>query len=242
MVLLKLQCPPERRKAVIALTSSTSSPTCQIHPPAAAQAQPNFQIILTLRIERSTQPDRAITICTHGTVFAESDGQGLDMLAVGTFGPLTSTSDPSKTINLGQWKPHHLQHGREPQSPNLRERDGLEFLTIPANGQVEVRHDMSIDRMFEHESDRRREDLKPGETYRFRVSSGYLGTKWWCWGDLEGELKDKKLSAWQEGINFGKAEKPSPEQIEEEGWVLGANPAELAFEDKTGDIKFEFVD
>ncbi|KAI4172172.1 MAG: hypothetical protein LQ343_003732 [Gyalolechia ehrenbergii] len=56
-------------------------------------------------------------------------------------------------------------------------------------------------------------------------------------GDLKGDLKDKKLSAWQEGNRFKKAEKPSPERVEEEGWTLGANPAQSAFEDKTGDAE-----
>ena len=59
---------------------------------------------------------------------------------------------------------------------------------------------------------------------------------------MKSDLKDKKLSAWQEGINFEKAEKPTPEQVENEGWVLGGNPAELTFEDRTGSAEFQFVD
>lgn len=88
--------------------------------------------------------------------------------------------------------------------------------------------------MFKYEGTLTKDDLKAGDVYHFGINSGYLGTTWWCWGDMEGDLKDKKLSAWQEGINLGKAEKPTLEQVEKEGWVLGGNPTELAFEDRTG--------
>lgn len=239
MVLLKLKCPPERRKAVIAVTLSTSSPTC--HLGATAETEPYFQIVLTLRIEHSTQPHQAITVCTQCTAFATSEEDaGLDTLALGTFSLSDSNGDPQKRINLGHLRPHYA-HGADVKSPNLRERPWLEFLTIPADGEVEIRHDVSISRMFKYEDRLSREDINPGEIYRFRVNPDYLGTSWWCWGDLGKDLKDKKLSAWQEGINFEKAEKPSPEQVQGEGWILGANPAELIFEDRSGDAKFEFV-
>ncbi|KAI4189809.1 MAG: hypothetical protein LQ346_005057 [Caloplaca aetnensis] len=240
MVLLKLKCPPERRKAVVAVSLSTSSPTCSLG--AAEGSNPPFQVVLALRLENSSQPGRPVTICTQGTVFAPADeGGGLDTLALGTVGPLFSNSDAQKKISLGHFKPHHARAERPP-SADLKERDWLNFLTIPADGVVQVRHDLPLSRMFRYEDSLTKDDLKAGDTYHFGINSGYLGTTWWCWGDLEGDLKDKKLSAWQEGINFEKAEKPTPEQIEKEGWVLGANPAELAFEDKTGSAQFRFVD
>ncbi|KAL8883304.1 MAG: hypothetical protein Q9192_007267, partial [Flavoplaca navasiana] len=215
MVLLKLTCPPERRKAVVAATLSTSSPTFSL---SAEDSSAPLQIIITLRLENSTQPGRAITIRTGGTVFAPPpEGGGLDTLALGTFGPLISNSDPERRINLGQLKPHHLHTGEGPPSPNLKEREGIQFLTIPADGSAQVRHDLPISRIFEYEGTLTKEDLKPGDVYHLGINSGYLGTTWWCWGDMEGDLKDKKLSAWQEGINFGKAEKPTPEQVEKEG-------------------------
>lgn len=240
MVLLKLTCPPERRKAVVAVSLSTSSPTCSNK--AAEGSNPPFQIVLTLRLENSTQPGCPVTICTQGTVFAPSNaGDGLDTLALGTVGPLLSSSDPQKKISLGHFKVHHARAARPP-SANLKERDWLHFLTIPADGAVQVRHDLPISLMFRYEDSLTKDDLKAGDTYHFSISSGYFGTSWWCWGDLEVDLRHKKLSAWQEGINFEKAEKPTPAQIEKEGWVLGANPAELAFEDKPGSAEFQFVD
>lgn len=105
-----------------------------------------------------------------------------------------------------------------------------------------VRHDLPVSQTLRYEDSLTKNELKPRITYHFGITSGYLDTTWWCWGDLEGDLKDKKLSAWQEGTNFEKAEKPTPEQVEKEGWVLGANPAKLALEDKTGSAEFQFVD
>ncbi|KAL8915757.1 MAG: hypothetical protein Q9172_006691 [Xanthocarpia lactea] len=239
MVLLKFKCPPERRKAVVAISLSTSPPTCSLG--AAEGSTPPFRIVLTLRLDHSTQPGRPITICTRGTVFAPSyEGGGLDTLALGTVGPLISNSDPQKQISLGYFKPHYA-HAAGPPSANLKDRDWLDFLTIPAEGAVQVRHDLPISRMFQYEDRLTKDDLKAGDTYHFSINTGYLGTSWWCWGDLDGDLKEKKLSAWQEGINFEKAEKPTPEQVEKEGWVLGENPAELAFEDRTGSAELQFV-
>ena len=47
--------------------------------------------------------------------------------------------------------------------------------------------------------------MRPGEKWRIRLADGYVGTTWWCWEGLDGELQGKKLSAWQDGINFEKA-------------------------------------
>ena len=239
MVLLKLKCPPERRKAVVAVSLSTSPPTCSLG--AAEGSTPPFQIVLTLRPDNS--PNQIVlSLSAPGAPFAPSyEGGGLDTLALGTVGPLISNSDPQKQISLGHFKPHHAR-AAGPPSANLKERDWLDFLTIPAEGAVQVRHDLPISRMFEYEDRLTKDDMKVGDTYHFGIHTGYLGTTWWCWGDLDGDLKEKKLSAWQEGINFEKAEKPTPEQVEKEGWVLGENPAELAFEDRTGSAEFQFVD
>ncbi|KAL9003572.1 MAG: hypothetical protein Q9188_003572 [Gyalolechia gomerana] len=216
-------------------------PTCQLHTTTAG-TEPNFPIILTLCLEHSTQPDQAITVCTRGTAFATSDGDaGLDTLALGAFSPLTAKSDSQKRIKLGTPEASLCEQGRFEILRSERARLAR-FSDHPSRREVEVRHVMPMGQMFRYEDRLSREDLKLGETYRFHIYPDYMGTTWWCWGDLEGNLKDKKLSARQEGIHFENAEKPSPERVEEEGWTLGANPAELAFEDTTGDAEFEFVD
>ncbi|KAL8817039.1 MAG: hypothetical protein Q9223_004051 [Gallowayella weberi] len=240
MVLLKMKCPPERRKATITVSVSASSPTCSLDP--AEGSNDPFQIVIALHIENTIQPDRAITFCTNGTVFAPSTPDaGIDTLGLGTIGPLVSTERPDKRIQLGNFKPHAARTS-QPKSDDLKEHEHLHLLTIPANGEIQIKHNLPVSRMLKYDSHLAKQDLHPGESYRFRLNPDYVGTTWWCWGDLEGDLADKKLSAWQEGLNPEKIEKPTPSEVEDENWVLGGNPAELAFEEKTGDVGFQLVE
>ena len=240
MVLLKLRCSPERRKAVIAVTLSTSSPTLSLNAPEDPLNP--FQIIIGLRIAESIQPGQAITICTKGTVFQPTEeGVSLDTLALGTISGLVSSTNLEKKISFGHFK-LHLARRSDSQSPDLRKRDWLHFITIPAEGQVQITHNLPISRIFRYEDRLSKDDLRSGESYRMRINPGYLGTTWWCWGDLEGNLMDKKLSAWQEGITLDRAEKPKPEEIERDGWILGENNAELTFDDQSNYAEFQFVE
>jgi hypothetical protein len=55
---------------------------------------------------------------------------------------------------------------------------------------------------------------------------------------LDGELKDKRLSAWRDGP---KEHHTTPKPMGDE-WVLGRHPMELVFEDRTEDATFRFVE
>ncbi len=55
-------------------------------------------------------------------------------------------------------------------------------------------------------------------------------------------MKDKKFSAWQEGITLDRAEKPKPEEIERDGWILGGDNAELTFDDQGRYAEIQFVE
>ncbi|KAL8733442.1 MAG: hypothetical protein Q9166_002068 [cf. Caloplaca sp. 2 TL-2023] len=149
--------------------------------------------------------------------------------------------DPDKKIHLENFKPHAAR-GQKLKTNNLKEREFLHFLTIPEKGEVRITHDLPVVRMFKYDSHMTSKNLTSGESYRFRLNPDYMGTTWWCWGNLEGSLADEKLSAWQEGLNPEKVEKPTEEQVQKEGRVLGGNPVEVAFEEKTRDVKFRFVD
>lgn len=240
MVLLKVKCPPELRKATIAVRLSTSSPTCFVDPNEEGSDHP-FQIVLSLRIKFSTQPGRAITILTRHSVFEQSEpGAGFDILSRNTFTALTSTTDSSRSIHLGNLMPHYVWSSQA-KPLDLKERYGGEgeLLTIPADGtEVQIRHDMPISRILLREPSWSRDDLRSGESFRFRMNPAYLVTSWWCWGDLEGELKGKKLSQWQSGINPSRAERPSEEKLESGEWVVGERLAGLAFEDEGGEVEF----
>lgn len=73
-----------------------------------------------------------------------------------------------------------------------------------------------------------------------------MGTTWWCWGDLDGDLRGKKFSPWRkgwEGRNVG-VEKPSKEEMDGEGgeWVVGEDLRELWVEGRNDHAVFQFVE
>jgi hypothetical protein len=235
MVFLKRRCPSERRKAIIAVNATLSSDTLAVDESKNNDDDPQFELHISLSIAESTRPGESITICTNKSVFAPAQPEDeLDTLAQKT-ASLTSTSDSARRINLGQYI---IGAGRPstPPSADLKERPSTHLLTIPANGEVVITHDLSLARIFKYE-----ERLTPadvvGETWRLKLSEGAIGTSWWCWGDLAGGLKDKRLSAWREGL--GHQTTPRPEGDE---WVLGCDTLELVFEDQTRDATFRFVD
>jgi hypothetical protein len=132
-----------------------------------------------------------------------------------------------------------IVHRRRPdpeRSSDLKERPWTQLLTIPAEGEVVITHDLPLARMFKYE-----QRLKPadvvGETWRANIADGGIGTRWWCWGSLDGELKDKCLSAWRDGLEHHSTPKPTGDE-----WVLGRHPMELVFEDRTEDASFRFVE
>jgi hypothetical protein len=199
------------------------------------------RLLISLRIVETTQPGQAITICTDNSVFAlshpddddDDDDDSLDMLALKK-ASLASTSDASRHINLGMFNLH--QRPDPEQSSDLRQRPATQLLTIPAQGEVVIAHDLPLARMFKHEGTLKPADVV-GETWRPKIFGGAVGTSWWCWGGLDGELKDKRLSAWREWLNHQSTLKQTGEE-----WVLGRHPMELVFEDRTEDASFRFVE
>lgn len=120
----------------------------------------------------------------------------------------------------------------------------MNFITIPALGTIVVAHDLPLSRIFQFESDVTRESVRSGEEYSIALNEGYVGTMWWCWGDLEGEdLKEKRFSEWRKGwdrYNLGGVEKPGKD---EEGWVVVEDLEELWIEDHTdGRVLITFVE
>ena len=73
-----------------------------------------------------------------------------------------------------------------------------------------------------------------------RVSQDNNVTTWWCWGNLNDCLKGRKLHAYQKGFQYNDVGRPSDEEIDEGGWVLGEHPSHLGFEDRTGGGYEEF--
>lgn len=120
---------------------------------------------------------------------------------------------------------------------NLRGRN-LEWTTIPNIREAEVTHELSIARLFAHADTVEGGELQIGERFQMHMSDGYIGTSWWCWGDLESDLKNKPFHAWQKGINLLDASFPA----DPDNWALGEDPSELKFEDHSGWVDFEVVE
>ena len=223
MVLLKLRCDPEDIKATIAVTFSASN--------LSLSSDPVLRLKIHLRILESTQ-DQPITKCTSHTTCALEE----DLISQGVFGGgLLSTSNPNRRISLGMLRPHYPRSSESPV--NLRECN-LEWATIPTTGEAEVTHELSMSRLFAHADTVEGGELKTGERFKMHMSDGFIGTSWWCWGDLESDLKTKPFHAWQKGINFLDAPFPA----DPDNWVLGEDPSELKFEDRSGWVDFEVVE
>ena len=150
---------PEDRQALIEVKNTTSSPTLSL---SASPPQP-FHLVLTLRIKESTQPSIPITISTYDISF-ESRSPGFDILARGAFTRLESLTNPGKTHSLGQFHPNI--RCANPPPVNLKDRAWLTWLTLPRNGEeVQVRHDLSLERIMKYELLEKKEDLVAGEKW-----------------------------------------------------------------------------
>jgi hypothetical protein len=127
--------------------------------------------------------------------------------------PLRSTKQPAKHAAppaLG-----YIAHGRGGLTRDLR--GTWDFITIPPVGQenegkenpeVVVRHLLPRDDLRFYRTDGVQRDVKPEKGERFVIgpSPGGLGTFWWRWGDLRGDLAGKKFWAdeWWNGGEDGK--------------------------------------
>ncbi|PWY68714.1 hypothetical protein BO83DRAFT_418642 [Aspergillus eucalypticola CBS 122712] len=212
----------------IALTLTTTSSTLSL------SSSHSLELFVCARIIQSTCPRRSVTIAADRSVFA---GEGLK---IGVFGPgAVSRQDPSRVINFGIIRPRYRD---DFEGPSLSER-GYRFLTIPADGTgIVVPYGISFDRLFKH-STLRPEDIIPGEEFEIKVNNNRCEVLWWCWGDVEGDLKGKNLHTWSQGGNYlcSFDERPSEEEIGEGNYVLGGDVDKFEVEDQTGSLTMKMI-
>ena len=235
-----------RAKAHLEITLTTSSPSISL-----SQLSPShpFQLITTARIVSSDKESSPITRCTNKSVL-DNGGHGQhDALFRNGFA-IESIAEPDRRILL--CFPCSPNYVRPPDTPNLREWPSQRFATIPAHGQGEliVKHDLPLERMFQYERILKPADIKPGEKFRVRMDSFRLKwVSWWAFGDLEGDLKDKKFAKWQlpgengdmDDVMPGDKE-PDIERMQMEGWVFSERCDHLSVSGKDDDVVFEFVE
>lgn len=169
-----------------------------------------------------------------------------DGLFRGAFG-IQSISNPNRMIQLRfAGTPNY---GRPPDVANLREWPSLHFETIPVKGMLIIKHDLPLKRMFRYESTLKPADIKPGEKFRVSMSSLHLEwVSWWGFGDLEGDLKEKRFAKWQLPDEEGQMdmmpgeEEPDIDRMQMEGWVFSERHDHLTVSGNSDDAVFEFVE
>ena len=118
--------------------------------------------------------------------------------------PLRSTTDPSKRAAppaLG-W----VTHRRGGFSRDLRE--SWDFITVPPDGrELIIKHFLPRKVLRFYRKGGEEGDAQPEKGERFVIgpSANALGTFWWRWGDLNGDLANKKFRSddWYDGKNDG---------------------------------------
>ncbi|KAI0408282.1 hypothetical protein F4802DRAFT_549222 [Xylaria palmicola] len=237
MTFFKYKVDPAMMQAKINIGLSAAPTVCLSDPEAT------IQLTLTLSIDSSVKEGRPITIMTNGSplhVYKEGDG-GLDVFARNTFGCFRSTEfdNNKRSISMGFF---FMNARARDHSEELREL-GYRFITVPGDGSTTtVTHKLGWERIFEYEEKLTKDDLVPGESFMIRLPTNRLGTMWWCWGDLDADLKDKKLHLWHRGPYSGK--KPDDDFVRDGNWVLGEEPMLLDWHNVTEGqwATFEFTE
>ncbi|KAL9610675.1 MAG: hypothetical protein Q9167_004623 [Letrouitia subvulpina] len=214
--------------ARLKVTLTASRPTISLSPNANSPSAP-FHLILSASILFSSNPSSAITLCTDGSVLDNGQHTRHDGLFWGAFLPLQSTLDPSRTIPLHfhGWP----NYGSYDAGPNLRERPWTRFETVPppGKGELVIKHELPLERIFRNSYQLRAADVHPGEEFRIRINSKRLRGigGWWTFGDLSGDLEGKKFARWELPDEAGEIgnlmpgeQFPDIEQMEHEGWVF----------------------
>lgn len=220
------------------------SPTLSLQDPKAT-----LDVSLHVKIAESARQGVPITIMLHRNAFEVMEpGQGLDMFARGAFTPLKGVDDPEgRKIRLGG----HLRVNERMRTDvlDLRER-GVQFATIPGDSsEIRFTHHLDWDRIFKYADNpggiRSKDELVPGEKFRIGVNKKFLKVVWWCFGDLDGDLRDKKFHPWLLD-SCQESDRPSDDFLRDGDWVLGEEEGEdgpildAVLQDQTA--VFEIVD
>jgi hypothetical protein len=170
-----------------------------------------------MEIFHSPRPNRAVTVSTGRSaldvVFAYS--RGAFFLVSLTDGPGLLTQRMS--VN-------HVRQDFE-NKDLLRDPDfsWLKFKTIPASGSARVELPLPLERILLHTPNVNDEDLKPWMKYHVWMKQDMLDVvgRESYWGDIAGDLKDKKLSQYSPFEYDGSPADPlnyTAEVIAGDGW------------------------
>ncbi|KAL9630444.1 MAG: hypothetical protein Q9204_004719 [Flavoplaca sp. TL-2023a] len=220
---------PQDIEATLSLRTTVSSTTISLpESDSDAAALPDTYIRIHASIKHSTHPALPLTLSSWRTPLERSLSPEASFSPVWHNSALTyfhSTSNPDRyggPPGLGYKVCHRGGFAR-----NLREN--WDFITIPSfesGEEVVVEHILPVEELqfWKKRDDGYRDEVKPekGEKWVIGPSEGALGTFWWVWGDLDGDLKEKQFrnDEWFEGETEdgeGVREGEGKEWVESEG-------------------------
>lgn len=210
------------------------SPTLSLSDPEA-----KIDIQLSVKIAESTRAGTPITLLAHKSIFdVDPINPFFDVFARGLFTSFNSVEDPEgRSIWLNPCV--RVKEGLDTNEPDLRKR-GVNFFTIRGDSsqEVVVNHHLTWDRLFRH-SDRgtpgldnitQKNQLKLGERFEIGVNERRrVSVLWWCFGDLNTDLKDKRFHSWIMD-NYGDGHPPDEDILRNGNWVLGEDPEKSSLE------------
>lgn len=119
-----------------------------------------------------------------------------------------------------------------------------------------IKQELTAERMFKAHNDHGSStlgpnDVEPGD--KFAIQMPNVDARWWHFGSLDGELKEKKcVGSFEEPNEDGKYEyfddidgqKPDRHTLERHGWIFTEKPENLRMTTKDGEdsVVLEFVE
>ncbi|KAJ7211105.1 hypothetical protein C8J57DRAFT_1539607 [Mycena rebaudengoi] len=205
-----------QENVILKVRLTTSAPTLSMSHP-----DPNFHLILDVETFYSPQPNSALTISTGRSVLDTASPYFAGV--PGAFHLVCIAEGPAKLMLTLQAHPNYVRH--DPINKDLLrdpEFDHLQFVTIPASESIRIEHPLSLEQILRENPTVKREELKMGMKYRVWMSHSLLCSvgRYSYWGDMEVELKDKKLSSYSPDESPAEELGYSAEVIEADGWAL----------------------
>ncbi|KAL6715229.1 hypothetical protein ACLMJK_007493 [Lecanora helva] len=203
---------PKDIKVTLNLRTTVSSSTIPL-PDASSDPSilPDIFIQIHCSIKHSKQPNLPVTLSTWRTPLERQlsgKSSSSPAWAASALTYLRSTSDEGRYGGPPQLGWRVCRRGG--YARDLRE--DWDFITIPSlesGEEILVAHRLPVDELqfSKNRDDGYRDEVKPekGEKWTICPSRGGLGTFWWAWGSLSGDLKEKEFrnDEWFEGDKEG---------------------------------------
>ncbi|KAJ6560010.1 hypothetical protein B0H19DRAFT_1069718 [Mycena capillaripes] len=188
--------------------------TWSAHHPTPFHYGPNSKLF------HSPRPNSALTVST-----GRSTLNNVFAWPLGGF-RLVCITDGPECLLTDVFSPRYvMQDERNKDLLRNPDFDWLKFITVPASGSIRVELPLPLEKILLNTNRVDDDDLKPGMKYRVWMSDDLLGQlgDYNYWGDLAGDLKDKKLSSYYpepDGFPAENASDYAEDVVAADGWVL----------------------